>query len=111
MDYQKESTWQVWEKELAMNGAVRRCKHWLRSRCRRFLGIPVDGLDVFRDLSHLADLRAAWLSAEFVEERMASARPLNTKFSVLDCALTPSKKRPQRNQPCAASLASTRGKP
>ncbi len=79
--------WHVSRNGFLMNGFGRRCKQWLRSRCRRLLGIPVDGLDVFRDLSRLTDLRAAWLSAEFVEERMPSARPLDTKFAVLDYAL------------------------
>ena len=72
----------------------RRATSWLKSRARRFLGIPVDGLDVFRDLSRLADLRAAWLSAEFIEDRMESARPLETKFAVLDCALAALEKVP-----------------
>ena len=63
------------------------CKNWLSLRLRRLLGIPGEGIDVFRDLSRLTDLRAAWLSAKFVEERMPSARPLDTKFAVLDHAL------------------------
>jgi len=70
------------------------CKHWLRSRCRRLLGIPVDGFDVFRDLSRLAGLRAAWLAAEFIEERMPSACPLDTKWAVIDFALNALEKIP-----------------
>ena len=70
-----------------MSTLILSCKHWLRVRLRRFLGIPVDGLDLFRDLSRLADLKAAWLSAECVEERMACARPLDSQSAVLDYAL------------------------
>ena len=58
------------------------------------LGISFERLDVFCDFSPLADLRGAWLSAEFIEEHLASARPLDTEVAVLDDALGVMKKVP-----------------
>lgn len=70
-----------------MSDFVRRWKRWARLRCRDVLGLPAGGVDVLSDLHRAAGVRAAWLTAEFIEQNMAAARPLDTRYAVLDHAL------------------------